>query len=281
MKRIGRAAWAVATLIASTTIAPSFADQSSPDPPQEITIPLNPLPFDLKGALRRPKGDGPFPAAIIVPLCGPFFSSIEQDWGPEVTSWGYVALTLDVFSYRGMVDEKTCLSFAASEVAEDVYRGLNLLIAQRNVDRTRIFLVGFGRGGSVVLAAVERDLASRAKHRFRGAAAFYPFCRDDKGTVTVSTLVVVGARDKATFEACRKMAQGEDDDGISRQPGESAPIELAALPDAYSGFDVSEFRTPRDVRGRHYEFDKAAADQSREILRRFLQSVGRRDSGLH
>jgi len=77
------------------------------------------------------------------------------------------------------------------------------------------------------------------------------------------------------------MALGEDDDGISRQPGESAPFEFAPLPDAWSDFDVSAFRTPRDVRGRHFEFDKAAAEQSREILRRFLQSVGRRDSGLH
>jgi dienelactone hydrolase len=275
MMRIGGAACVVTVLIAATAIAPSFADQSSADPPQEIAIPLNPLPLDLKGALRHPRGDSPFPAAILLPMCGPYFNSIERGWGATVASWGYVTLTLDVFTHRGMVDGKTCLSATPAEIADDVYRGLGLLVAQRNVDRNRIFVVGFGRGGSVALAAVERDLASRAKHRFRGAAAFYPPCGDDKGNVTVSTLVIVGALDKTTFDSCRKMVQGEDDIGISRQPGEGVPIEFDALPDAYSGFDVPAFQEPIEVRGRRFEFNKAAADTSREILQRFLQSAGR------
>ncbi len=273
MRHIGRAAWALATLMTATSIAPSLAEQPASDPPQDVTISLSPLPLDLKGTLRRPRGHAPYPAVILLPRCGPSANSTDQSWGEAVASWGYVVLTLDVFTHRGMVDGRSCLSVAPGEIAEDVYRGLNLLVGQKNVDRNRVFIVGFGRGGSVALAAVESDLASRASHRLRGAAAFYPSCDDDKGNVTVATLVVVGARDKTTFEACRKMVQGEDDIGISRQPDAGVAIEFAVLPDAYSGFDVPAFRSPMDVRGRHLEFSQAATEQSQAILRRFLQSA--------
>jgi dienelactone hydrolase len=202
-------------------------------------------------------------------------NSVDQGWGETLASWGYVALTLDVFTPRGIKGGKTCLYPAPPEIAEDVYRGLDLLAARKDVDRNRIFLVGFGRGGSVALSAVERDgVEAKAKRRFRGAAAFYPACADDKGVMTVSTLVVIGALDTKEFDACRKMVQGEDDIGISRQNGDGIPIQFAALPNAYSGFDMPAFQNPVDVRGFHLEFSRSATEQSRNILRKFLQSLG-------
>lgn len=92
--------------------------------------------------------------------------------------------------------------------------------------------------------------------------------------MTVSTLVVVGALDKKELDACRKMAQGEDDIGISRQSGDGVPIQFAAVPNAYAGFDLPAFQKPVDVRGIHLEFNRPATEQSRKILRNFLQSLG-------
>jgi dienelactone hydrolase len=192
-----------------------------------------------------------------------------------MASWGYIAVTLDVFTPRGIKGGKTCLYPAPPEITVDVYRGLDFLTARKDVDRNRIFLVGFGRGGSVALSAVERGgIEAKAKHQFRGAAAFYPSCKGENGVMTVATLVVIGGRDTKEFDACRKMVQQEDDIGISRQRGDGVPIQFAALPDAYSGFDLPAFQKPVDVRGVHLEFSQSATDQSRNALRKFLASLG-------
>ena len=274
-QRLTGCAWAAAALVALLATAPSLAEHPSAKPLQEVKIPLDYLPFDLKGYLRRPDGNGPFQAVILLPMCSTFLEFVDHDWGGAIASWGYVALTLDVFTARGIKSGKTCLDPAPPETIEDVHQALNWFAAQQNIDRNRVFLIGFGRTGTVALSAVERDLATTAKRRFRGAVAFYPACSTDKGIMAVATLVIVGALDETTFEACRKMAEGDDDIGISRQHGGGIPIEFVALPDAYSGFDVPEFQEPVEVRGVHLAFSKSATERSKEILRRFLRSVGR------
>ena len=89
--------------------------------------------------------------------------------------------------------------------------------------------------------------------------------------MTVPTLVIIGARD-GKLDACRKLAEGEDDMGISRQRGEGAPIRLVVLPDAYSGFDLPAFQKPADLRGQRIEYSKAATEQAKDVLRQFLAS---------
>ena len=239
---------------------------------EPVVIPLNPLPFDVKGYLRRPSGAGPFPGVILIPSCERFVTSADQDWATTLSSWGYVALTLDVFTPHSVPGQETCIYPASPELADDIYRGLDLLIERRLVDHERVFVLGFGRGGSLAFAAVDRGgIVERATHKFRAAIAFYPPCGDVKGAMTVPTLVVIGARDPR-LDACRKLAAGEDDMGISRPRGEGAPIRLVVLPDAHSGFDLPMFQKPGDIRGLHVEYSKAAAEQSKKVLRQFLQS---------
>jgi dienelactone hydrolase len=251
--------------------SPTAAEQAA-SRAEEVLIPLNPLPFDVKGYLRRPEGAGPFPGVILIPACDRLLSVADQNWGATLSSWGYVALTLDVFTPHSVPGQETCIYPAPPELADDVYRGLDLLVARKLVDPERVFVLGFGRGGSLVFAAVDRGgIVQRAKHKFRAAIAFYPPCGDVKGVMTVPTLVIIGARD-GKLDACRKLAEGEDDMGISRQRGEGAPIRLVVLPDAYSGFDLPAFQNPADLRGQHVEYSKAATEQSKDLLRQFLQS---------
>jgi dienelactone hydrolase len=92
--------------------------------------------------------------------------------------------------------------------------------------------------------------------------------------MTVPTLILVGARDDwVTADACRKMAAGEDDAGISRHKGEGVPVQLIVYPDAYFAFDLAALKTPTQVLGHHLEFNKSAADQSSEALREFLHTI--------
>jgi dienelactone hydrolase len=262
-------------LVIATMLAPLRAEQPAVTMPAEaVEIPLNPLPFVLKGILRHPEGGGRFPAVVLLPACGRFADSVDQQWGQTLSSWGYVALTLDVFTPRGIVGNNTCLFTAPPEIAEDAYRGLSLLAKRRDVDRSRVFVVGFGRGGSLAFAAVERGGVERtAKRKFRGAVAFYPPCGNEKGVMAVATMIIVGARQQ--LEACRKMADGEDDNGISRRRGAGAPIRLAIVTDAYGGFDLPFFEKSVDVRGHHFEYSKAATDQAKGQLREFLETIAK------
>jgi dienelactone hydrolase len=261
----------IAMLAAPIFVAPVRAEQSSAE---VVEIPLNPLPFVLNGSLRRPDGEGPFPAIILLPACGHLAGSVDQVWGQVLLSWGFVTLTLDVFTPRAIVGQNTCVSPAPPELAEDAYRGLNVLTARKFVDPRHVFVVGFGRSSSLVFAAIERDGFERtARRRFRGAVAFYPpGCGAVKGVMTVATLIVAGARDPS-LEACRNLAEGKDDMGISRQRGAGAPIELAVMADAYAGFDLPDLKEPVDVQGHHIEYSQSATDQAKQKLGQFLQSM--------
>lgn|SRR6185312_1498523 len=263
----------IAALLIATGLGPAGRAQSSTSGVEEVQIPLNPLPFDLKGYLRRPNGTGPFPGVVLVPACSRLGSSADQGWGETLSSWGYVTLTLDIFTAHDIPGQTTCLYSARPELAGDAYRGLDLLIERKLVDARRVLIVGFGRGGSLAFAAVGRDGPVRnAKHKFRAAVAFYPPCGDVKGIMTVPTLVMVGARER-TLDSCRKMAAGEDDMGISRQPDAGAPIQFIVLPDAYAGFDMPALQKPVDVLGLHFEYSKAATEEAKEVLRQFLKTI--------
>ena len=61
------------------TALPSAAQQAA-RPAEQVVIPLNPLPFDMKGYLRRPSGAGPFPGVILIPACDRFVDVADQDW---------------------------------------------------------------------------------------------------------------------------------------------------------------------------------------------------------
>jgi|SRR5947209_13997253 dienelactone hydrolase len=264
---------ALAVLALSSALSPCSAEQQSARLAEAIQIPLNPLPFILQGFLRRPEGIGRFPAIVLLPICEGYAKSLDEDWGARITSWGFVTLTLDSFGPRGI---KNCPGGSAPypDLAADAYRGLAFLIQKKYVDQKRIALVGFAWGAWQTLSAVERGPVERvAEHKFSAAAAFYPPCDSFKGFMTVPTLILVGERDDwTTADACRKLAAGEDDMGISRQKGEGAPIQLIVLPDAQHGFDLPAFQTPVQYRGRHLAFDKSAAEQSSEALHQFLRS---------
>jgi len=274
MTHLKMAILVIAILSQWTIFAASRAQDTSVKPAESIRIPLTPLPFDLTGYLRRPNGAGPFPGVVLVPACGRFGDSVDRTCGETLSSWGYVALTLDIFTAHGMSDPTACrFSAARPELAEDAHRGLDLLIERKLLDVRRGFIIGFGQGGSLAFAAVGRDgVVPNAKHRFRAAVALYPPCGDVKG-VMAPTLVMVGARDERTLDGCRKMAAGEDDMGISRQPDAGAPIQLVVLPGAYAGFDIPAFQKPANFYGLHLEYSKAATDDAKEVLRQFFQTI--------
>lgn len=170
--------------------SPAVLADPKPTATEVIIATLRPLPFDLKGYLRRPTGAGRLPAAVLLPGCDQLLGPVDQDWGEQISSWGYVALTLDSFSSRGI--RNTCAQRAPLALAADAYQALAFLSRQTFVDAENVFLVGFSQGGTLTLFAVERggiELSSKLK--FRAAVAFYPFCESSTGRLTIPTLIVI------------------------------------------------------------------------------------------
>ena len=254
--------------------APGHAEQRSAPPPETIQIPMRPLPFDLQGVLRRPDSAGRPPAVVLLPACNKYGGAkpLDEYWGAKISSWGYVTLTIDSFGPRGI---RNCDRGHNSDLAVDAYRALNFLIQKRFIDPKRAAVVGFASGAWQTLSAVERGAIEQASgSKFRAAAVFYPPCLGFKGIMTVPTLILIGERDDLTgVDACRKMAAGEDDMGISRQKGEGVPVRLIAFPDAYFGFDVPGLKTAIWRQGHRLEFNEAAAAQASEALRAFLDAT--------
>lgn len=92
--------------------------------------------------------------------------------------------------------------------------------------------------------------------------------------MTVPTLILIGESDDWTpAEACRKLVDGQDDLGMTRQKGDSLPIQLMVYPNAYHGFDLPSLRKPINYFGHHVEFNKTAADQTSDALREFLRAM--------
>jgi dienelactone hydrolase len=160
---------------------PGVAQQPSAPPAEMVQIPVSLLPFDLQGFLRHPEGAARLPAVVLLPPCGRYVRLLDENWGARISSWGYVTLTIDGFGPRGI---KHCSSGADADsvdLAFDGYRGLNFLIQKGFVDPKRIAIVGFAAGAWQTFSAIERGAIERAAdHKFRSAAAFYPFCSSSR-----------------------------------------------------------------------------------------------------
>jgi dienelactone hydrolase len=89
--------------------------------------------------------------------------------------------------------------------------------------------------------------------------------------MTAPTLILIGELDDWTpAEECRKMVNGRDDWGISRQE-RGAPVKLIVFPGAYHAVDAPDPKDP--IKAHHLEFNQSATDQSSEALREFLDAT--------
>lgn len=214
----------------------------------------------MRGYLAKPKGDGPFPAVILLHSCLGLPSNrraIEAALAAE----GYVALFVDDFSTRGL--KQTC-AVDFPEGLSDAYGALTYLSRLPDVDRSRIAAVGFSQGGDTALKiASSRDASAFAIPDgldFKAAAAFYPPCSNvEREWLKIPTLILVGAADGVTPAAdCERLAKTQPD------------VKLVVYPGASHCFDDPAFGGGRSVMGMTLEYDPNAARRSRRDIAQFL-----------
>jgi len=133
-------------------------------------------PVNIVGHLFLPAGSDKVPAIVLVHGSGGIYEAELDYWPKQFNAAGIAVFTLDMFGPRGVkstADDQSLVPFAA-DVA-DVFAALRLIATHPRVDRRRIALMGFSRGGTATLrAAVERIVRSQKLPDGLRYAAFIP-----------------------------------------------------------------------------------------------------------
>jgi dienelactone hydrolase len=161
----------------------------------------------------------------------------ERVWAQRMNALGYASFVVDSFTGRGIRNtekDQTQLSMTA-DIA-DAYAALHLLATDPRIDKGRIAVMGFSRGGVAALySSLEpfRLAATGGSLRFAAHVAFYPSCGISYESAHVDgspVLILVGGKDDYTPAApCIAYAD------TLRSKG--AQVTLKEYPDAWHGFD--------------------------------------------
>jgi dienelactone hydrolase len=133
-------------------------------------------PIILTGKLTKPKGEGPFPALVLLHGSGGVKARRDADWVKRLTNWGYVSLQVDSFGPRGVsVSEILKNSFKVPHYtrAKDAHGARHYLSRLPFVDRNRIAVMGWSHGGLSTIVSV---IDAYGGDSFKAAIAFYPYC---------------------------------------------------------------------------------------------------------
>jgi pimeloyl-ACP methyl ester carboxylesterase len=151
---------------------PDFSRPQEPKKPypyleEEVTYPNAQAKIKLAGTLTKPKGEGPFPAVVIISGSGPQDRDGHVMYGhmpywvlaDYLTRQGIAVLRFDE---RG-VGESTGKFFGATsaDFLGDVLAGVEYLKTRKDIDRGKIGLVGHSEGGVIapLAAARSKDVA--------------------------------------------------------------------------------------------------------------------------
>jgi dienelactone hydrolase len=161
----------------------------------------------------------------------------ERVWAQRMNALGYASFVVDSFTGRGIRSterDQTQLSMTA-DIA-DAYAALRLLATDRRIDRGRIAVMGFSRGGVAALySSLEpfRLAGTEGNLRFAAHVAFYPSCGISYDSAHLDgspVMMLVGGKDNYTPAApCITYAD------TLRSKG--AQVTLKEYPDARHGFD--------------------------------------------
>lgn len=214
----------------------------------------------IQGYLTKPRGDGPFPAVVLLHNCLGLPAD-RRAIGERLANWGFVALFVDDFSSRGL--KETCAVDFPDGLA-DAFGALAFLSRLTYVDGGRIAALGWSQGADTALSIASARFASAYAVpnglAFKAAAALYPPCANQSGAeLRIPTLILVGGADEVTPAAdCERLAKG--------QPR----VKLVVYAGAEHGFDEYEFAGGKHLLGMELKYDRDAAERSRAELRDFL-----------
>lgn len=195
-------------------------------------------PVEVTATIRWPTGSGVAPAMVIHHGSGGVNERREGRYARELVAMSVAAVQIDSFGPRGLrstVADQMAVSDA--EFNHDAIAALKALAAHPRIDRVRIGIMGFSKGGvSALMTAHERLLQGKGLPdglRYALHIPIYPTCyvhyHQPRTTGAPIYLLLGGADTYAGVEPC--VTYGE----TLRRAG--ARIEVKIYADAPHGFD--------------------------------------------
>lgn len=136
----------------------------------------------LTAKLRKPEGNGPFPAIVMLHPC--IEATRELDvWSERLVSWGYITLQVDSFKPRGVTCKPGEVTVESDEVlqsyqkrAQDAHDAKAYLVKTPHVNTNRIGLIGWGHGAWALIGALSKyDYIKNRGDPFTAAVAYCPY----------------------------------------------------------------------------------------------------------
>lgn len=260
--RLATAAELVEFRSATFTIEPSpfKVKQASK---QGITLEPEIYPsIPLRGFLRIPEGQGPFPAVILMHGC----AGVEiwnTMWSERLAAWGYAVLSVDSFTPRGLsyiCDGSDIGTASPWGRALDAFGARGYLSSLNAIDPDRIAVMGMSHGGASVLEAIQQATpAGASTDPFRAAIALYPLCNPMRHVVT-PVLILIGDKDSwASSDWCAKY--------VNALP-EPHDVTLKIFQGVHHAFDIEGLDT--EELGLTLRYHAEAAREANELIRTFL-----------
>jgi dienelactone hydrolase len=227
--------------------------------------PANAPDATIEGYLSKPDGSGPFPAVVYLHGCSGLSKNTRNRIADLMTDWGYVSLSVDSFSTRGI--KETCVGQLMPARQGDALGALLYLSKLPFVDPQRIAIVGASQGGIVTLEIASThavDLFAIPNGlKFKAAVAYYPLCGVATQRLSIPTIVLIGELDDWTpAKDCEHW--------MVWRAGKGAPVKLVIYPGAYHAFDVPALWDGVRSFGHWLKYDADAAQRSVLEMHDFL-----------
>ncbi len=182
------------------------------------------------------KRDGRIPAMIIMHGSGGVRAKREVAYAREFNAMGVAAIIIDSFSPRGIrttVRDQSQLS--SFDMVQDAAHTLQVIARHPAIDPARIGMIGFSKGGTVVIKSALRQYTLAGNDAgFALLIAMYPWCGDmpfDFHAANGAPLhMLLGALDRyAGVDSCREFAR--------KFAAQGGNLTLKVYPDAQHDWD--------------------------------------------
>ena len=210
--------------------------------------------------VAKPKGDGPFPAVLLLHGCDGFNAFVAYA-ADRLAARGYVGVALDSLG-AGRPNGACTDPTGARDEAVAARATLAWLRAQTYVNAERLGIIGFSMGGIAALDLIDpAGAAAAAPPGLRVVVAYYTACDGRDGKLTVPLAIFDGDADKVTPAApCAAL--------VKTAVAAGKVAQITTYPGATHGFAVPG--PDRTFFGEPIRFDPTAAGDAAEKTALFL-----------
>lgn len=240
----------------------------------------------LVGRVRVPEIKGRLPAVVVVHTC--HGEAMYEPWLDRLNTWGYATFSFSRCQPPDQVpDDASYPSLDWKRGALAAQGALQYLAERPDIATSAIAIMGWSRLGMIPLSVLNPEgFYQFFPEKFAAAVALYPFCSFARGPHAGPILTVsAGLDDYVDAGVCKRMADNTQ--------GDEFPIQFAAMPGAYHGFDIEAFGPVRRANrseinpdefaagGGTLGFDRKAQELAVRAVRAFLKDHVPPPDGSH